>query len=311
MFKRKKQRELRQARSTRQPMRQTNSAFRLNNPVISRSQKEMAERQQSVTQRQFERKKAKTRSRQKRRVLIVTALIGLLLLFIRMIITASNITTDDFIHLTDEQKQAYQKSLNEAYQNNSVARQAWLLDKSATTKDFLAEHPEVASAQLTTSNPVRASLEAKLTFRVPVFKWRGASKTEQFVDNHGVLFSLNLDPRVDLSKLINIEDESGTVLDQGTSVLTDRLMQFAGGLHLKLPPLYGPQATIGRVVVPAATREVQAQIAGQPYLIRFSSERDLDEQIGELDKLLNYMRSKNITPSVYIDLRVAGKAFYK
>lgn len=118
-------------------------------------------------------------------------------------------------------------------------------------------------------------------------------------------------PSVPTTKLIRIEDQSGVVLEEGSSVLTSQLVQFVGQVHSKVPQLYGEGTTVSKVIIPRSTREVQIQVANQPYLIKFSSTRNLDEQVGELGQLLVYLKQNNITPSSYIDVRTAHKAFYR
>lgn len=286
-------------------------SFRRNNPVVSRSQRLVAEHKRSVTQRQFEKTRADKRRQLKRRVVVIAVTVILAALALRMMVGVIEPTVKSQFSLSAGDAAAYREKLTQLGKANSVARQSWTMDNAKISSEFIREFPEVKAIKIINHRPWRGSIEAEITFRTPIFTWLDASKARQFVDSEGVLFSVNRDKRVDETKLIHIEDQSGTVLDAGTSVLTASLMQFVSEIYNQVPPLYGKDAKIKRVIVPVATREVQIQLEGLPYVIRFNAGRGAGEQTTELKSLLALLNSNRITPSAYIDLRVKQKAFYK
>lgn len=296
---------------SRRPGTTLNESFRRNTVVISKSQREVAQRQQTVTQRQVDLKRALARHKARMRILLVAGAVGFIVLFFRMSISSASLTTNASSRLSSEQKDVYSTALLRSYKAHTVAGQSWLLDSAALSKDLITHYPEIERITTESANPFSTTLKADIRFRRPVFVWRDATNTEQFVDSNGILFSKNLDPSVNVKKLIRIEDQSGVVLEAGSSVLTTQLVQFVGQLHSAIPPLYGAGKSISRVIIPRSTREVQIQISGQSYLIKLSSTRPLNEEVGELAQLLTYLKSKNVTPGEYIDLRVPHKAFYK
>jgi|GEM_PF-2691871 len=312
MFRKKSQKQLsRSTTRSRQSTSTMSESFRRNNIVITKRQKELAVRQQSVTQRQSDIKKAQKIQSTKIKVAAISLGILALLLLYRMSISHVSVTSNASSHLSTAQLQQYESSILDAYQKHTVAHQSWLLDDQGLSDAVAGQFPEIEQITVSTTAPFSKTLHADIRFRKAVFTWRDASNTDQFVDKNGVLFVKNLDPSVDTGKLIRIEDQSGVVLQAGTSVLTTSLVQFVGQLHSKLPPLYDPSSTIARVIVPKSTREVQVQVSGVPYLIKFSSTRSLDEQVGELQSLVQFLKNTKATPSAYIDLRVPHKAFYK
>ena len=293
----------------RRPAPTINESFRRNNVVVSRRQKEIAGRQQSVTQRQVERKQQLARRRLRTRI-ISTAVIFLIAAALYLAgIKSVHLETNASSRLNSSQSNEYVKSIQDSFKSNSLLSQPLFADYAAVEREILEQFPEVERVLLQ-AQPFSASLKAEVRFRKAVFTWRDASGSVQFVDSNGVLFSKNLDPSVNSSKLIAIEDQSGIVLQAGSSVLTDSLIQFVGQLYNKLPPLYENNMA-GKVIVPQSTREVQVQMNGAPYVIKFNSTREINGQVGELATLLNFLKANGITPKEYIDLRVAHKAFYK
>lgn len=295
----------------RHPSRTVNESFRRNNVVISTRQKEIAQRQQSVSQRQAEHKKLISKRRRKARVTMVVALVVLISLVQRMNISGVAIASNASSRLNQQQSQIYEESIASKVGGYTLLKQSWLLDTDALADDVIKSNPEIERITFSTSSPLSTTLKADIRFRKAVFTWRDASNTDQFVDSGGVLFAKNLDPSVNVAKLIRIEDQSGTVLETGTSVLTASIIAFIGQMHSKVTTLYGGKVSISRVVIPKSTREVQIQVASTPYLIKFNSTRNLNDQVGELQSLLVHLNTNKIIPATYIDLRVAHKAFYK
>lgn len=296
---------------SRQPARASSESFRRNAVVISSSQREVAARQQSVTQRQLDFKKSTHRRQRRFRVALALAAGLFVILAWRMNLSTVSMESNASSRLSSEQKTLYEAAILKSYKSHAIAGQWWLADSTALETKLLRQFPEIERISFSSSAPFGNALNADVRFRKPVFSWKDASNTEQLVDKNGVLFAKNLDPGVNTAKLIKIEDQSGVVLESGSPVLTTQLVQLIGQLHAKLQSLYGKDAKVSRVIIPVSTREVQVQVDGQPYLIKFSSVRDLDQQVGELNSLVAHLKSKNITPTQYIDIRLEHKAFYK
>lgn len=94
--------------------------------MVSRTQREMAAEQQSITQRQHDLKKEA--SPPKNKAPDNTAQIVLLVLFTgyRMRITGVQLTTNSSNKLSSTQKLEYENNLQALYLKNTVADQAWL-----------------------------------------------------------------------------------------------------------------------------------------------------------------------------------------
>lgn len=295
----------------RQPTATSTESFRRNNIVVSKSQRETAARQQSVTQRQYDLKKKLAYQKARNRLIVLLMLSLVIFIGYKMRITTVELTSNASTKLPAAEKLMYQNDLFELYKKHTIAGQVWLLDEDALRRDVTERYPEIEWIDISNSVPFRSALKADIRFRKPVFTWKDVSKVDLFVDSNGVLFDKNRDPTVKVATLIKIEDQSGVTLTAGTSVLTKNLIEFVGQLHTQIPPLYGPDAKVTRVVIPRSTREVQIQVTGKNYFIKLSSARSLEDQVGELGSLLQYFKASGVEPVEYVDLRVANKAFYK
>lgn len=306
----KKQKPARLTNRARTPSGGLNESFRRNNIVFSKSQREVAEHQQSVSQRQAERRRQSVHRRTRRK--LVAALLAVVVMLFAYFSSVSSVSLESNAssRLGAAQSKEYEEAILNAFNSHTLFRQSWLADRQAAAAAVQKQFPEIERISLS-SRPLSPVIQSEIRFRTPVFTWKDASNAPQFVDQHGVLFSKNLDPGKQTADLIAIEDQSGVVLEEGSAVLTQNLIQFVGQLYAKIPQLYGKGASVSRVIIPRSTREVQIQVAGQPYLIKFNTSRDIEEQVGELKALLGFLQANSITPTQYIDLRVAHKAFYK
>lgn len=308
-------------RSTKKPAQQSqrirssnptiNGGFRRNTVVTSRAQREVAERQQSVTQRQLDKKRQIRRRVIKVRVLFFAATVIAGLFLYQSSLQSVQFASNASGKLQPPAQAEYERVILEIAQESTLGGQMWLLDDSAANERIKERFAEVDRVEFS-GRPLSRKLKVEVRFRSPAFTWLNAAKERQYVDSNGVLFAKNLDAATKADSLVHVEDQSGVVLEEGTAVLTESIMQFIGRLPSGLQTAYsGEGGVVERVVIPKSTREIHVAVSGQPYFIKFSISRDFDEQVAEMRMLLEFLKSQNITPSNYIDLRVAHKAFYK
>lgn len=188
---RKKQTNQSSIRS-RRPSSTVNESFRRNNVVISKSQREMAQRQQSVTQRQADLKKTNAKRRVRSRMIIIGALVLLGVALFRMSITGVQLETNASSKLRADRAATYEAAVLKSYHANTLFGQSWLLDTAGFNSDLRSEYPEIEHIELSTKNPVITTARADVRFRKPVFIWKDATQTDQFVDNEGVCYEQNL-----------------------------------------------------------------------------------------------------------------------
>ena len=72
------------------------------------------------------------------------------------------------------------------------------------------------------------------------------------------------------------------------------------------------QYTVSAMTLPAATSELDVQLAGQPYTIKFNLQSNrARQQAGTFISTIEHLKKSNTPPSKYVDVRVDGKAYYQ
>lgn len=174
-----------------------------------------------------------------------------------------------------------------------------------TLQDYLKQrHTEIKTVVIDRSW-FGADFRLGLYFREPLLTWTSAGQ-KYYVDNQGYAFLYNhfAEP------VVTVADESGISPDDvgGGLVASERFVNFLGRMVGALNG-YG-KGKVESVTLPAATREINLKLQGRTTLIRTHIDRDPLKQAEDVANALAYFDSKGNSPE-YIDVRVAGKAFYK
>lgn len=300
-----------QTLNSRRPGSLPDSNFRRNTVVISSKQRALQQRQQSVTQRQADAVAMRQSVLRKRRIItIIVFAVALLLLYRLQISDVALQTNTKLSPLSSSEKTKYSSEITEYIASNVLFKQSWLVHSDDVAKSLQAKYPEVSDVSLKNSTPFSNVATAQIEFRKPILIYKTARDT-QYIDADGVLFDTNRYSNVPTSTLPVVEDQGGISLLAGQRVLSRPVIQEVAQIYTLVPKLYGPKATVTGIILPRSSREVQAKISGQPYVIKFSSERPIGDQIAELSALMGYLKANKVIPAQYIDVRVENKAFYK
>lgn len=196
----------------------------------------------------------------------------------------------------------YEALIDEYLAVHPVERLRFLLNTQALTVFVSSERPEVSSIAL---GGLRQLTDGQftVTFREPIAGWQINSR-QYYVDKDGVVFETTYvtPPRV------QIVDQSGISPDQGTAVVSARLLSFVG----RAVALAGEGGyTVSSVTLPAGTtRQLELRITDVAPYIRFSIDRAVGEQVEDMIRSVEYLRSRGVSPE-YIDVRVEGRAIYR
>jgi len=179
---------------------------------------------------------------------------------------------------------------------------------------FMLRQPELEAHILKNHNEVQAvgvarewyggGVQFTLSFRQPLLTWK--TGTSQFyVDGHGVAFAYNHFAEPALA----VTDQSGIPPDQQSGVVaSSRFIRFLGQIVAAVNG-YG-LGEVERVIIPAATREIDLKLKGREYVIKTNTDRDPLQEAEDIAHALQYFERKNIKPQ-YVDVRVPHKAYYK
>ncbi|HYG84117.1 MAG TPA: hypothetical protein VD907_04510 [Verrucomicrobiae bacterium] len=198
----------------------------------------------------------------------------------------------------------YAEAIQQYLRERPFERLAFALNQEQLSGYVQKKHPEVATIQLDNDAAIGSS-GFTIGLRVPVVSWRVAPK-QYYVDGNGVSFERNMfnEPSV------KIKDDTGLTLGaSGAAIASQRFLGFVGRVVILVND--SGIGTVSEVVMPAGTtRTVSIGLKGKGYTLKLHIDRDPAAQVEDARLAIAYMKPRNITPK-YIDVRVAGKAFYR
>jgi len=196
----------------------------------------------------------------------------------------------------------YIKAINDYLGLHPFSRLRFALNKT-DLKDYLVSVvPEVADVTNVSLGTI-GQTNVTLSMRQPVAGWT-INLNQYFVDANGVAYQQNYFA----APAVEIVDQSGVALEQGTTVASNNFLGFVGRV-VALSASRKYQVT--QAIIPSGTtRELEIVLQGVTPHVRLSIDRPAGEQVEDMDNALKYLAAHGQAPS-YIDVRVSGKAFYK
>lgn len=299
--------------NSRRPQVQTDGYFRRNAVVISRAEREVAAHKQTVSQRQIDAKRLHSRKRKLRVTILIVCVVLIVMGLLRFRISSVAIRPVPPATIHSDSGGAsvsiYRESTLVYIDRFVPLKQSWLLDESALEDSLKQKHPEVQSINIE-SNLLNSKLTVQLQLRKPAFVLQ-TGENSLFIDDDGVLFGVNHYRNIDTNKLPMVEDYGSGVAKAGDKIVTRSVAEAVAKLYKELPDLYGGQTQVSKLSLPRSAREVYVGLSNKPYIVKFIADRPIDDQIGELRALLAHLTNSNQQPNDHIDVRIAGKAFYK
>lgn len=110
------------------------------------------------------------------------------------------------------------------------------------------------------------------------------------------------------ARLPALEDQSGLKPKFGGSVLPASYMDFIDGL---LAQLGSNDVKPSKLVLPAASTELDLYPSGKGYFVKFNLRGQAREEAGTYLAAASYLAKQKITPTNYIDARLPGRVYYK
>ena len=206
------------------------------------------------------------------------------------------------LSLRSTQAQSYQQTVDNYYAARPVERIRLSLDERQFLLHLQATHPEIEKISLLPAATF-GKAELKITARKPIARW-SISDGRQYVDAKGVVFERNYYKAPSL----RIIDNSGLQRDNGQILASNRFLGFVGQAAGQIED-YG--FTVRQVTIPSqTTRQIELRLKGSKERYIVSVDRTVGDQVEDIARVASHLRDKDIHPS-YVDVRVAGKAFYK
>ncbi|MDO8512240.1 MAG: hypothetical protein Q7S57_03115 [bacterium] len=131
------------------------------------------------------------------------------------------------------------------------------------------------------------------------------------LDPGGVAFEEFSQERMQTNKYPIISDERKTTeIDVGKSVMDPRILTMMHDIARLFPERFGIQ--IDKITIPAIGSQELHVYTSEGWMLVLDNSRTLDEQFLVLEKILTEQITNDKRPMLsYIDLRAAGKAFFK
>jgi hypothetical protein len=114
---------------------------------------------------------------------------------------------------------------------------------------------------------------------------------------------------LDQPQLPVLHDQSGLKITVNRQALPADDVSF---IQIVLAELATRHFTAAALTLPAAASELDVQIAGQPYFVKFNLETNTPrEQAGTFLATITQLQRQNTLPAKYVDVRVDGRAYYQ
>lgn len=115
-------------------------------------------------------------------------------------------------------------------------------------------------------------------------------------------------PKLSNLKLPLVTDQSGLSVRLGKAALSAGNVDF---IETVVRQLQAQHFAPNSLTLPTGAGELDVGLTGQPYFVKFNLEGQAKAEIGTFSATAGYLAAHHITPQQYIDVRVAGRAYYK
>lgn len=196
----------------------------------------------------------------------------------------------------------YEAAIQDYLGINPAERLRFTLNEDRLSDYVSSVLPEVQSLKISGVRNL-VTTQFAVTFREPVAGWVIDGK-QHYVDAQGIVFDKNYYQ----TPSVQIIDQSGIDPERGTAVAGSRLLAFLGRVVARA----GENGlNVTEAVLPAnTTRQLQVRLEGTPTVVTFSIDRGAGEQVEDMARSLQYLKTQGITAST-LDIRVSGRAAYK
>ncbi len=183
------------------------------------------------------------------------------------------------------------------------------------TKLTLDEHGIIIALKKQFPEIDEVKIQVPIFSQIPTVRLNIATPTFNFSSNNnlyvvgsnGVVAGLS-SQLAGASKLPNVIDQSGFTAAPGKQVLGTESIDFINTL---LAQCRHAGIKVQSLTLPAAAQELDLRAENQPYFVKFYLGGDALNQAGQYLAAKHKFDSEGSQPEQYLDVRVAGKIYYK
>lgn len=232
-------------------------------------------------------------------VLIMIALITLLIYSLVLSSKAKVIVNNSTYHTSAEYSKFVDTVIPSFKNKNKIT-----FDKDQLSKDIAGQYPEVMSVNI--ELPVFGQTPVvRINVAKPAF-YLSSEGSEYLIAANGVALGYK-DSYKSPPSLITIKDESGFKVAIGQKILSNNDILFLQTLNAELNR---NKVSLKNLVLSRAPEEVNLYVDDAKYYTKFFMGGDATLQTGQFLAARNNFKTQT-PPSTYLDVRVAGKVFYK
>lgn len=252
----------------------------------------------------FEKKPKKRRTRKLAVGFLDILIIGMVLfglIYALIVKPQPRIVVNDLsYHSQDIYYSALSSQLSEFKNRNKMT-----LDAQGIEDSMKKQFPEIAdvSVQLPLFGQ---SPTVKLAVAAPTFFLTSDGKI-YIVDSTGIAVNRS-EELPNVVGLPQVLDQSGFPISKGTQALSGSAVGF---INAVLAQSKRSKVPIKSLSLPAAAQELHVRTEDTPYYVKFYLGGDARTQIGQFLAARAQFAKSGINPSGYLDVRVAGKIFYR
>lgn len=199
---------------------------------------------------------------------------------------------------------ALESYAQEYFANRPLERFRFSLDQPQLRAYLSDKIPELEDIEIHNAAGLAAN-DALVTLRQPVAKWQLGEVT-YYVDASGQAFERNYfsEPSV------VVNDNSGLPPSDQRRLASRQLLHFIG----QIVDGVNRSSRLGSVqeviIPPASLKAIEITLEGEPYRVKLLTDRNIIPQVADMESAVSYLKARELAPR-YIDLRVAGKAYYR
>lgn len=178
-------------------------------------------------------------------------------------------------------------------------------DESSLANAMQKQFPEISSAWV--ELPIFGQKPTiHLTISRPAFVY--SSKNVSYIlDSDGVIVGTQA-AMSSIKNLPTVIDQSNISFKTGDKVISSDSVDF---INQVLAQAKKAKVPVANIVLPAVAQEIQLHTTDKSYYVKFYFGNDALLQTGQWLAARHEFDTKNINPGEYLDVRVAGKIFYK
>lgn len=192
--------------------------------------------------------------------------------------------------------------LNKSLSSGLAGHNILFVNSSAIAKSLETANDHFS--KVTVSRHFLHKLKVTVVERQPALLWQSAN----------IIYVLSSDGRAvgqtseqKPNGLILVHDNANLPVKLGDVIVPVQFISFA---NQAAGELKAKGFEVVEMSVPVTTNELYVRVKGD-YTIKFNTDRPIGEQVSDLTAVIGSLKAQHKIPHDYIDLRVAGRAFYQ